>query len=231
MTAEAFRQELRQLAPRHPLFQRTHPFWRDAFRGRLPVDALRLWARDIYPFVRDFPWQYLHVAIKCRSVSALTGLCDTIYEETGSGQPDQAHSELFKRFMFALELDEADLLDEPQTETGRAFWQLVTDLSRHGTFVESLACVGLGVERPLPQFFPLVARAMERHYGMTAGDVEFFSIHSVADVKHSQLAAKLVAEAATTPAMQTRVEEIIFSVWDRQLAHLDELHSLACHPA
>lgn len=220
-----FRQELRQLSHQHPLFQRTHPFWRDCFRGRLPVAALRCWAIDIYPFVRDFPWQYLHVAIKCRSVPALTGLCETIYEETGCGQVKLAHSELFKRYLFALGLQETDAHNEPQTASGKHFWELVTEISREGTFVESLACVGLGVERPLPKFFPMVAKALERHYGLSEEAVEFFSIHSVADVKHSQLAARLVAEAATTTAIQSRVKEIVLSVWDRQLAHLDELYA------
>lgn len=223
MNSNDFRQHLRDLSRRHPLFQRAHPFWRDCFRGRLPVAALQQWARDIYPFVRDFPWQYLHVATKCESVPALTGLCETIYEETGSGQTALAHSELFKRFMFALGLDESDTLLAPQTETGRAFWAFVTRTSRQGTFLEALACVGLGVERPLPKFFPMVAKALERHYGLSAQAVEFFAIHSVADVKHSQLAARLVVEAATTPELQMRVQEIVFNIWDRQQAHLDAL--------
>lgn len=231
MNADPFRHELRRLGEQHPLFRRTHPFWRDCFRSRLPAAALRQWARDIYPFVRDFPWQYLHVAVKCDSVPALTGLCETIYEETGCGQAKLAHSELFKRFMFALGMSEADALDAPETDTGRAFWDVVTQTSRQGTFLEALTCVGLGVERPLPKFFPMVAKALGRHYGLDAEAVEFFSIHSVADVKHSQFAAKLVAERATTPELQALVKRIIFTVWDRQLAHLDELHALAAQPA
>jgi pyrroloquinoline quinone (PQQ) biosynthesis protein C len=224
VTDSTFRNELRHLASTHPLFQRTHPFWRDCFRGRLPAEALHVWARDIYPFVRDFPWQYLHVAVKCRSVPALTGLCETIFEETGCGRLDQAHSELFKRFMLAMGMEEADARETPVTEEGRAFWRVVTSHSREGTFLEALTCVGLGVERPLPKFFPMVARALERHYGLDAASVEFFSVHSVADVKHSQLAAKLVAEEARTHADQARVKEIIFDIWNHQLAHLDALH-------
>ncbi len=181
----------------------------------------------MYPFVRDFPRFYLHVATKCDSVPALTFLSETIFEETGCGKESEAHSNLFKRFLGGIGLSEETILSTPMTPAGKAIWEFVGDTARQGTFLEGLAAVGLGVERPLPSFFPMVARALIRHYGASDHSVEFFSIHSVADVKHSQLAARLVADQAPTPALQKRTREIVFHIWDLQKAHLDELYASA----
>jgi pyrroloquinoline quinone (PQQ) biosynthesis protein C len=223
MSINAFRLEMRQWQEEHPLFQSTHPFWRDCFRGRLALDDIRRWGFDVYPFVRDFPRAYIHCASKCDSIATLTFICETIYEETGCGKESEAHSNLFKRFLNSIGPTEEEILGTTMTPAGRAPWEYVGRIAREGTFLEGLAAVGLGVERPLPTFFPMVAKAMMKHYDASEHAVEFFSIHSVADVKHSQIAARIISDLAVTPAQQARVKEIVFHLWDLQKAHLDWL--------
>lgn len=58
-TIQPFRQELRLLQAEHPLFQSTHPFWRDCFRGRLELPDVQGWALDVYPVIRDFARLYV----------------------------------------------------------------------------------------------------------------------------------------------------------------------------
>ena len=75
-----FLQELSEMPGKHPLFHGPHPFWRDCFRGRLPMDGLRQWGLSIYPNVRDFSQHYLNIAAKCDCERTLTLLAETIYE-------------------------------------------------------------------------------------------------------------------------------------------------------
>lgn len=223
MNTEEFRKHLKQLPQRHPFYQKAHPFWHACFRGRLPVEAVRAWALDTHPFVRDFPRSYMQVAAKTDSTEALTYLGETIYEETGCGEVSESHANLFATFMKGLGMSEAELLPEPPSKGGRAAWEYVGRMAREGTFIEGLACVGLGVERPLPEFYAMLARTFQRHYNVPTEPLRYFSLHTSADVKHSMTALKIILQGANTEALQQRVEQVITGLWDIQLQHLDEL--------
>jgi pyrroloquinoline quinone (PQQ) biosynthesis protein C len=223
MNTEEYRQHLKRLPETHPFYQRMHPFWRACFRGQLPREALHAWARDTYPFVRDFPRFYLHVAAKAGSTEALTFLGETIYEETGSGEVKESHANLFTGFMEALGVSRSDLPPEPPSVKGHAVWKYVWDTTREGSYLEGLACVGLGIERPLPEFYGFLAKAFGARYGVAAKALRYFTIHTVADVKHSQIALRLVAESAATTEQRSSVESAITRLWDIQLEQLDEL--------
>lgn len=226
MTTEEFRRHLKGLPQTHPFYQKAHPFWRACFRGRLPIEAIRAWALDTHPFVRDFPRSYMQVASKTDSTEALTYLGETIYEETGCGVVSESHANLFMGFMKGLGMTEDDLLPEPPSKGGRAAWEYVSNMAREGTFLEGLACVGLGVERPLPEFYAMLARSFTSRYNVPADSVRYFSLHTSADVKHSMTALKIILQGSETVAMQQRVEQVIKGLWDIQAQHLDELLEL-----
>jgi len=225
--AAAFREQIRLFQQQHPLFQSVHPFWQDCFRGRLDREDIRLWARDVYPVIRDFARLYVQVAAKCDSEQTLTFLGETIFEETGSGVEQESHPTLFRNFLRALEVTENELPAGGITGAGRDHWEFCWDIARDGTFLEGLTLVGIGIERPLPVFFQMIARAFERHHGLDAAALKYFAVHTVADVKHSQLASRIVSERARSAAEQARVREVLFELWDRQLRQMDAIHELA----
>lgn len=222
-TTRAFRLELKQIQKQHPLFQRTHAFWRNCFRGKLDQKDIRRWALEVYPLIRDFSRLYLHVAAKCESERTLTFLAETIYEETGSGQETASHPLLFRNFLRSLGVAEEDIPLDGATAASRTLLDFSWEIARTGTFVEGLSLVGLAIERPLPGFFKMIARSFQRNLGLSDLDVRFFSVHTVADVKHSQLAAKIIAEEALTASERQAVARILNRFWDLQLEQLNEL--------
>ncbi len=220
-----FRHELLRIQRGHPLFQGTHPFWRDCFRGRLGLEDIRRWAVDVYPVIRDFSQLYLHVAAKCADERVLTFLATTIFEETGSGVEADSHPTLFREFMSAIGIAEEGIRAQAATAGGRAFHEFAWTTVREGSFLAGLTLVGLGIERPLPAFFAMIARAFQRDLGLTEAAVRFFALHTVADVKHSQLAARIVSERATTATDQEAVRRVLNQLWNLQQAQLNELHA------
>jgi len=206
------------------LFQNTHPFWRDCFRGRLDIADIRRWALDVYPLIRDFSRLYVRVASKCETERTLTFLAETIFEETGSGVEAESHPTLFRGFLKALGVSENEIRESSETRAGRELYDHSWRLVGEGTFLEGLTYLGLGIERPLPAFFQMIARSFQKHHGLEAAAVKFFDVHTVADVKHSQLAARIVAELAQTKTQQARVREVLAGVWDLQKRQLDELY-------
>lgn len=220
-----FRQELRRFQEQHPLFQRTHPFWRDCFRGRYEVTAIRRWALDVYPVIRDFSQLYVRVAGKCEDETTLTFLADTIYEETGCGVASESHPTLFRGFLSSLGVPECEIPASAGTKAGREFFDYAWGMARDGSFLEGLTCLGLGIERPLPTFFEMIARSFQKQFGLDTSAVKFFAVHTIADVKHSQLAARIVSELAETREQQDRVREVLAGLWDLQKQQLDELYA------
>lgn len=223
MSPEEFRLHIKSLARKHPLYARVHPFWRAVFKGRLPLDSLRQWALDIYPFVRDFPKFYMHVAVKAPDVESLTFLGETIFEETGGGKISEAHSHLFMTFMKGIGIQPENISPEPPSEAGKAIWKYGWKTSREAAYLEGLAFVGLGVERPLPSFFGLLAEAFEKRYQIDPACTHFFSIHTQADVKHSQTALRLVLKTVSNESEQAAVEQSMRGLWDLQYANLNWL--------
>ncbi len=218
-----FRRELVQIQRQHPLFSGTHPFWRDCFRGRLGAEDVRRWAVDVYPIVRDFSQLYLQVAAKCQEERVLTFLAETIFEETGGGIEAESHPTLFREFMAAIGVDVDAIPKTPATPAGRRCFEFAWSTAREGSFVEGLSLVGIGIERPLPAFFKMIARAFQRDHGLSDRAVRFFAVHTVADVKHSQLAARIVSERATDPETRDSVRKLLNQLWDLQQAQLDQL--------
>ncbi len=188
------------------------------------MDGLRQWGLSIYPNVRDFSQHYLNIAAKCDCERTLTLLAETIYEETGSGQIKESHPTLYRNFLQALGLSHEEIIDQATTPAGEAVWNYYWDVARNGSFLNGLALFGIAIEGPLPKFSVLIVRALQRQYGLTSEVLKFFSIHRVADVKHSHVAAQIVADLAVTPDLQTQVREVIFRSWDLQQANLDALH-------
>jgi pyrroloquinoline quinone (PQQ) biosynthesis protein C len=211
------------------LFQSMHPFWRDCFRGRLEIADIRRWALDVYLVVRDFSWLYVQVASKCEAESTLTFLAETIFEETGSGVEAESHPTLFRGFLKALGVPENEIRESSETKAGRDILDHSWRMARHGSFLEGLTCLGLGIERPLPAFFQMIARSFQKHFGLEASALKFFEIHTIADVKHSQVAARIVSELAQTREQQARVREVLIELWDLQKRQLDELHQRCRH--
>jgi len=224
-THRPFRQELLRIQHAHPLFQSIHPFWRDCFRGRLGREDVCRWAVDVYPVIRDFSQLYLHVAAKCADERVLTFLATTIFEETGSGVEADSHPTLFREFMGAIGIAPEGIRAQAATAAGRAFHEFAWTTVREGSFLAGLTLVGLGIERPLPTFFAMIARAFQRDLGLTDAAVRFFAVHTVADVKHSQLAARIVSGRATTATDQDEVRQVLNHLWNLQQAQLDQLQA------
>ncbi|GEM_PF-2453521 len=227
-TSRAFRLELKQIQKQHPLFRRTHPFWRDCFRGKLSKKDVRHWALEIYPLVEIFSRLYIQVAAHCESERALTFLAETIYEETGSGKESESHPLLFRNFLNSLGVVDDEIPHHSTTEAGKKLVDYSWKTVREGTFLEGLSLVGLGIERPLPTFFKMISNSFQKHLRLTETDVHFFAVHTVADVKHSQLAARIVAEEARTSDQRKSVARILNKVWDLQLQQLDTLAANRC---
>ena len=65
---------------------------------------------------------------------------------------------------------------------------------------------------------------LRKHYGLSDEACEFFSVHRIADQKHTQMAAEVIARYADSPRQQHLVRETARHMVRFKLAKFDGIY-------
>lgn len=168
-----------------------HPFYQAWTEGRLPIDALRAYARQYFHHVEAFPRAVSAVHSACPDRDGRRMLAENLAEEEGLEAGKQDHASLW--LMFACGLGEnADTVraQELNGET-QALIDAFRRLSR-----QSYAA-GLGALYAYESQFPAVAKAkieglIDRYDISDEETLRFFRVHESADVEHSAVCRSLL---------------------------------------
>jgi pyrroloquinoline-quinone synthase len=209
-----------------------HPFYLDLYAGRLPLEAVRLWAQEAWGIFAYNVAINTAKLVRCQ----LSGIHDPeihkkfveiIHSEVGykyfegSPRPVLGHRALFLRFgesigIAARELERRETEEDflPTTLLARVGWLDIALRSDH--ILEQVAatncCNEFSNQLTGGQFF----RAFRDHYGLKPQDIEFFAEHGEADTEHSNIGYELVQQFATTNELQVRVLKALrkgLSIW------------------
>jgi pyrroloquinoline-quinone synthase len=169
----------------------SHPFYQAWTEGRLPLDALRAYARQYFHHVEAFPQAVSAVHSLCGDKDGRRMLTENLAEEEGIEPGKQDHSSLW--LMFAKGLGESEVevrstLLNPETE---ALIETFRRLSRRSY------ASGLGALYAYESQFPAVAKAkiegLIENYGINDEEtLRFFRVHETADVEHSGVCRNLL---------------------------------------
>lgn len=188
-------------------------------------------AREFYPFCFDFSL-FLAAAIShIRDERARMLLVANLYEEHGDLDLSRIHPELFRAFVRALDLDPAALEIGAGTAGAEAAAR-VTRICRNGPAHRALAAL-YAIELLFGPACELFTRGLE-HLGLPAAAIEFFTLHSGADVVHAeQLRTALVTACKTSSdrsealAVASEVGRMFFELFDRIASSREEQLALA----
>jgi pyrroloquinoline-quinone synthase len=198
-----------------------HPFYLDLYEGKLPLEAVRIWAREAWGIFAYNVAINTAKLVRCQ----LSGIhdpeihkkfVDIIHSEVGyqyfegSPRPVPGHRALFLRFgesigIPARELERCEREEDflPTTVLARVGWLDIALRSNH--ILEQVAstncCNEFSNQLTGGRFF----RAFRDHYKLKESDIEFFAEHGEADTEHSNIGYELVEEFATTNELQIRV--------------------------
>lgn len=67
--------------------------------------------------------------------------------------------------------------------------------------------------------------ALTTHYGLTRDDCEFFTVHMVADLEHTELAATTIEQFATSPQMQLRTRNTAEQALELKVMKFDGIYT------
>ena len=69
--------------------------------------------------------------------------------------------------------------------------------------MEGAAAINLASEGQVPGAFAPLARALEKHYGLTREQVAFWDIHEQADSEHSDVGSNIVIRFASSEEVRS----------------------------
>ncbi|MFL6755752.1 MAG: CADD family putative folate metabolism protein [Sphingomicrobium sp.] len=169
----------------------SHPFYQAWTEGRLPVDALRSYARQYFHHVEAFPRAVSAVHSACPDRGGRRMLAENLAEEEGIAAGKQDHAALWLMFACGLGESEANVRAQQLNAETQALIETFRRLS-HQSYA-----AGLGALYAYESQFPAVASAkiegLIDRYGIKDEEtLRFFRVHESADVEHSAVCRALL---------------------------------------
>ena len=184
MDLPTFRAELDQRIARHDLL--CHPFYQAWTAGELTRAELREYAAQYYHLVSAFPTylSVLHARLEDGDLrrTVLRNLCDEEGLGPVAGRP---HSEIWIDFAEGMGADRADVRRaQPVAELG----ELLEDFQRvaRDASPECALAAFYAHESQVPRVAESKGSGLREHYGADDRTCGYFTLHTTADVYHSQ---------------------------------------------
>ncbi|HEY1923574.1 MAG TPA: iron-containing redox enzyme family protein [Tepidisphaeraceae bacterium] len=172
-----------------------HPFYKAWSAGELTRDDLRQYAEDYYHHVQAFPGYLAQLGIRLEDGEVRRAVLANMTDENGGenafGEPERSHAELWLDFVEGMGGRRVPVRP-PVTEIR----ELVASFQRvasEGTAEEALAAF-YAYESQVPRVAAEKDRGLRDLYGASAEIRKYFTLHTTADVYHSQVWRTLLEE-------------------------------------
>jgi pyrroloquinoline-quinone synthase len=165
-----------------------HPFYKAWSAGELSRADLREYARDYYQHVNAFPTYLAELSMRLEESELRRAVLANLADEKGCDDAtgnDREHAELWLDFAEGMGASRNLGGHKPVAEMDNlmAFFHRVAS---EGTPEEALAAF-YAYESQVPRVATEKARGLREMYGADAKTCGYFTLHSTADVHHSQI--------------------------------------------
>ena len=187
MTTAQFFEELETRIAKYDLL--CHPFYQAWSAGELTQADLREYAKDYYHHVEAFPTYLAELGIRLDEGELRQAILANMADEKGTthahDEEGRAHSELWLDFAEGMGADRNKRGHHPVREVADliAFFHRVAS---EGTPEEALAAF-YAYESQVPRIAKEKARGLRERYGADERATSYFTLHTTADVYHSQV--------------------------------------------
>jgi pyrroloquinoline-quinone synthase len=172
----------------------THPFYTKWAAGTLPMESLQEYARQYYAFESTFPRFLSSLHSRSEDPTVRQTILDNLWDEEHG---EANHRELWLRFAEGIGVDRESVMAaewNPATkDLIETYWRAVTEEP-----VPAGVAALYAYERQVPQVAQSKIDGLQRHFGIEdARTLEFFQVHGVLDVDHSDAERGIVSETGT----------------------------------
>jgi len=187
MTSQEFFRQLDARIANYDLL--CHPFYKAWAAGSLTRDDLRDYAQDYYHHVEAFPSYLAELGIRLEEGELRRAVLANMSDEKGGedlyGEPAPAHSELWLDFAQGMGANR-NLRGRKPIQQVRELMAFFHRVAAEGTPEEALAAF-YAYESQVPRVAREKARGLHEKYGADERATAYFTLHSTADVYHSQV--------------------------------------------
>jgi len=177
--------------------------------GSMSRAGVQRWALQASLVVREFTRFISAIHANCPDRGAQQLLAENLWEEHGSGVADRDHYALVKRFASSLGASDSDIDNaQPLAET-TAYINHCFEVTRNGSFIESMTALGVGVESFIPVFFGRMAEYLCSNYALSRNDLQYFLVHVAEDEAHANRALELIEANANTPELREKAKRAL----------------------
>jgi pyrroloquinoline-quinone synthase len=167
-----------------------HPFYEHYWnKGLLSLETLKVYAAQYFQHVQSFPRYISATHSGCPNLAQRQQLLENLCEEEAG---DGNHPALWRQFALSLGLPSEDLdAAEPLASTKHLIDTFMQAARTH--FAQGMG--GLYTyERQQAEIASTKKHGLQTHYGIhDPAGLQFFEVHSVADVKHAEDMRQLLA--------------------------------------
>lgn len=188
-----------------------HPLWHQIADGKVDREGMKVFAQQFFLQVREFPRAVSAMHANCPYAEARIELAENIYEEetgkiSGCGM---SHPNLFIQFGESLGLTREQMIDAKPLPGTAALIHWFEVASKNRSFLEAAAAINLAAEGQVPGAFANLARALQKHYGLSQDAVAFWDVHEEADKDHADVGDHIVVKHASTDELQARTRAVV----------------------
>jgi pyrroloquinoline-quinone synthase len=205
MTSQEFFEQLEARIVKYDLL--CHPFYKAWADGQLTREDLCEYAKDYYHHVEAFPTYLAEFGIRLDEGelrrAVLANMSDEKGKEDAFGEPAPAHSELWLDFAEGMGASRRMAGHKPVKEI-RDLIGFFHKVAAEGAPEEALAAF-YAYESQVPRVAKEKARGLVEMYGADERTTNYFTLHTTADVFHSQVWKKqLGKQVEGDPASQEK---------------------------
>jgi pyrroloquinoline-quinone synthase len=185
MDRAAYWDELYKVIGEYNLLQ--HPFYQAWNEGELTLQDLRDYAAEYYHHVASFPGYLRRCAATLPIGELRQSILRNLWEEIGmEGTERRPHSVLWLEFALACGATAWEVFNRTSIPEVTELVDTFNQLARSGRPCQALAAFYV-YESQVPRIARQKAKTLMGVYGFDAAACSYFSLHSTADVAHSQV--------------------------------------------
>ena len=200
-----------------------HKFYQLWNEGKVSIEALQGYAQQYYKFVSEFPRFVSRVHSNTPYEEDRRIILENLNEEEDKKLP---HAELWLRFAEGLGIKRNKIDAKMFPETNKMLNELRKLSSKD--FLEGSAAI-LAYESQIPEIAKLKMDGLTRHYNIKSKKaLEFFKVHSRADIEHQKTWKKIISKHATTKEQKSRVRRALNKSLNAMWLMLDGIYKKYC---
>ncbi len=175
-----------------------HPFLRRFAEGRLSQQQLRTFGLQHYQLVKVFTTYMTNLLPRLPDHDAAQLFRTVFDDEFGQHTIFNSHPALYRNFLKALGLDDAEWGRVALLPETSGFIEFHLELTRSGHFLSALGAIGPGHEYSIPTMFTYLVDGLRRSGLVPEEPLSYFTLHIAEDKEHAKVFNQLLARYVGT---------------------------------